>query len=153
MRQQFCSVWPATLAGMLVFAAIPQCGRAQPPAAEPGAAPAAPVAQALPSDPGAVVRQLLEAMASNDPARIRALFAANASQAYGSGPAKSGEDFFRWLDSDIIERGGRVNDPQVVVTGNDVVVTGQYNSRGYTSRADFLFRVEDGRIVSWRMRY
>ncbi|WP_186697589.1 nuclear transport factor 2 family protein [Cyanobium sp. NS01] len=153
MRQQFCSVWPATLAGMLVFAAIPQCGRAQPPSAASDPAPGAPLAQALPSDPGAVVRQLLEAMTSNDPARIRALFAANASQAYGNGPAKSGEDFFRWLDSDIIERGGRVNDPQVVVTGNDVVVTGQYNSRGYTSRADFLFRVEDGRIVSWRMRY
>jgi len=39
------------------------------------------------------------------------------------------------------------------VNGHEVVVRGQYSSRGYSSKADFLFTVENGLIASWRMRY
>ncbi|WP_158535033.1 nuclear transport factor 2-like protein [Acaryochloris thomasi] len=92
-------------------------------------------------------------MQTNDAERIRSLFDANASQAYGDGAAKSGEAFFRWLDSDIIERQGRVENAQLAVNGNEVVVTGQYRSIGYASEANFLLTVENGRIINWRMRY
>ncbi|NJL49600.1 MAG: hypothetical protein HC929_21910 [Leptolyngbyaceae cyanobacterium SM2_5_2] len=64
-----------------------------------------------------------------------------------------GRRFFSWLESDIIEREGRVEDPQLTVDGNEVVVTGQYQSRGYQSAANFLITVEGGLITSWRMRY
>lgn len=71
----------------------------------------------------------------------------------GTAPVKSGEAFFKWLESDIIERKGRVANAQYEVNGNEVVVTGQYSSKGYTNKANFLFKVEDGQIMSWRMRY
>jgi hypothetical protein len=49
---------------------------------------------------------------------------------------------------------GRVENPSLVATGDEVVVTGQYrNNNGYSSAADFLFVVSDGLIVSWQMRY
>lgn len=105
------------------------------------------------SEPKAVVSALIEAMETNDGERIRSLFDDNASQAYGDGSPRSGEAFFRWLDSDIIDREGRVENAQLAVDGNEVFVTGQYQSRGYTSAANFLLTVENGRIVSWRMRY
>ncbi|PZD74362.1 hypothetical protein C1752_01484 [Acaryochloris thomasi RCC1774] len=105
------------------------------------------------SKPRAVVSALVDAMQTNDAERIRSLFDANASQAYGDGAAKSGEAFFRWLDSDIIERQGRVENAQLAVNGNEVVVTGQYRSIGYASEANFLLTVENGRIINWRMRY
>ncbi|MEE4376699.1 MAG: nuclear transport factor 2 family protein [Candidatus Competibacteraceae bacterium] len=109
--------------------------------------------QAPSTEPRAVVTALIDAMQANDAERIRSLFDANASQAYGDGPAKSGAAFFSWLDSDIINRQGRVENAQLAVDGNQVVVTGQYRSRGYTSAANFLMTVENGRITSWRMRY
>jgi len=105
------------------------------------------------ADPESVVRALLEAMQEKNAEQIRSLFAEDASQAYGSGRAKSGEAFFRWLQSDIIDREGRVENPTLEVDGNTVVVKGTYRSRGYSSKADFLMTVEEGRITSWRMRY
>jgi ketosteroid isomerase-like protein len=113
-------------------------------------------AQTAPSTPTSeqTARALVEAMAANDAARLRALFAANASQAYGSGKAKSGADFFAWLQSDIIDAKGRVDDASYAANGSEVVITGQFsNRRGYRSAANFLLVVEQGKIVSWRMRY
>lgn len=112
--------------------------------------------QAAPSAPTAesTARALVEAMAANDASRIRALFASNASQAYGSGKAKSGPAFFAWLQSDIIDAMGRVDNASFVAKGKEVVVTGQYSNRsGYRSAANFLLIIEQDRIVSWQMRY
>lgn len=120
--------------------------------AEVAAQAAASASQA--ADPGAVVRTLIDAMRANDAARIRALFAPDASQAYGGGKPKSGRAFYAWLESDIVERKGQVDDPQFAVDGNEVIVTGQYrNSRGYRSAANSRIVVDNGRIVSWQMRY
>lgn len=111
-----------------------------------------PVAQN--SDAGTVVRSLVEAMNQNDGVRIRALFAPQASQAYGDGRPKSGPTFFAWLESDIIERKGQVDDAKFMENGSEVIITGQFrNSRGYRSAANFRLVVEQGRIVSWQMRY
>ena len=113
---------------------------------------AAPAVQA--TDPGSVVRALVDAMKANDAARIRALFAPDASQAYGDGRPKSGPAFFAWLESDIIDRKGQVDEAQFAVNGNEVIVTGQFrNSRGYRAAANFRIVVDNGRIVSWQMRY
>jgi len=128
----------------LVFAFQPACAQVAP--AE------APVAES--SDAGSVVRGLVEAMNQNDGARIRGLFAPQASQAYGDGRPKSGPAFFSWLESDIIDRKGQVDDAKFAVNGSEVIVTGQFrNSRGYRSTANFRLVVENGRIVSWQMRY
>lgn len=105
------------------------------------------------STPKTIVIALIDAMKSNDAEQIKSLFHANASQAYGDGAPKSGADFFKWLQSDIIDRKGHVADAQFKETGNDVVVTGQYSSVGYTNKANFLFVVEGDKIMSWRMRY
>jgi len=99
------------------------------------------------------VKALIDAMSSNDAQKIRSLFHENAKQAYGNGSWKSGEAFFRWLQSDIIDRKGHVDDAKLSVEGKQVVVTGQYSSDGYTNKANFLFVVEDGKISSWQMRY
>lgn len=118
--------------------------------------PGAAMAQGKPAGarPESVVRELVEAMQANDAARIRAAFHANASQAYGSGAAKSGARFRAWLESDIIKPHGRVSNPQYAAKGNEVVVTGQYaNNSNYRSAANFLMRVEDGKVISWQMRY
>ena len=100
-----------------------------------------------------IVKSLIQAMSNNDAPKIQALFHKNAKQAYGNGSWKSGNDFFRWLQSDIIDRKGHVKDAKFSVEGNQVVVTGQYNSEGYTNKANFLFVVENGKIASWQMRY
>ncbi len=85
---------------------------------------------------------------------VRSQFHENAKQAYGeNGDWKSGKNFFKWLESDIIERNGHVENAQYEVNGDEVVVTGQYSSKGYTNKANFLFKVEDGKIISWQMRY
>ncbi len=113
---------------------------------------AAPVAEA--TDAGSVVRALVDAMKHNDGARIRLLFAPQASQAYGDGRPKSGPAFFAWLESDIIDRKGQVDEAQFTVNGSEVIVTGQFrNSRGYRAAANFRLVVENGRIISWQMRY
>lgn len=102
----------------------------------------------------APVRALIEAMAAGDAARIRAQFSPNATQAYGAeGRMKSPAATARWLETDIIARNGKVTDPEFSVNGNEVVVRGQYSSRGYSSKADFLFTIESGLITNWRMRY
>jgi ketosteroid isomerase-like protein len=104
--------------------------------------------------PEAVVRELLDAMSANDAARIRAVFAPSARQAYGDSPPKTGEAFSAWLKSDIIDRHGQVSSPRLAVGEGGVVVTGQYrNNAGYSSAANFLIKVEGGKIVSWQMRY
>ena len=157
----------AALAVVVVHAAVPQCGSPQTPVSEPDQPPvsesatvpsepetsAAESAETVAATPEAVVSALMDAMQANDADQIRALFDENASQAYGDGAARSGEAFFSWLESDIIEREGRVEDAQLAVDGNDVMVTGQYQSRGYTNEANFLLTVENGLITSWRMRY
>lgn len=123
------------------------------PAAASAAVLAAPSA-AVTTDPGSIVRALVDAMKRNDGASIRALFAPQASQAYGDGRPKSGSAFFAWLESDIIDRQGQVDDAQFSVNRNEVIVTGQYrNNRGYRAAANFRLVVEDGRIISWQMRY
>jgi hypothetical protein len=119
---------------------------AAPTPAEPSAAVA--------TDANSVVRALVDAMKRNDAAGIRALFAPQAQQAYGDGRPKSGPAFFAWLESDIIERKGQVDEAQFAVNGSEVIVTGRFsNSRGYRAAANFRLVVEDGRIISWQMRY
>ncbi|MGK7752275.1 MULTISPECIES: nuclear transport factor 2 family protein [unclassified Roseovarius] len=104
--------------------------------------------------PETVVSELLAAMEVNDAYRIRTVFAEDASHTYGDRSPKTGEDFRAWLASDIIEPHGRVDGAELAGDGNAVVVTGQYrNDDGYSSAADFLMTVEDGRIISWQMRY
>lgn len=109
---------------------------------------------AAPAPPDAPVRALIAAMQAQDAAAIRARFAPTATQAYGAdGKMKTPEATAQWLESDIIRRHGKVAGPEFTVNGNQVVVRGQYSSTGYTSKADFLFTVENGLITSWRMRY
>ena len=120
--------------------------------AGPWAQATAPSVQA--TDAGSVVRALVDTMKANDAVRIRALFAPDASQAYGDSRPKSGPAFFAWLESDIIDRKGQVDEAQFAVNGNEVIVTGQFhNSRGYRAAANFRIVVDNGRIVSWQMRY
>ncbi len=70
------------------------------------------------------------------------------------GVMKTAEETKKWIESDIISRQGKVANPEfTVISKNEVVVTGQYSSRGYTNKANFLFTVENGLITSWRMRY
>lgn len=106
------------------------------------------------SQPEQIVMALIEAMSVSDAEKIRSLFNKDARQAYGeSGSWKSGEAFFKWLQSDIIDRKGHVDNAKFSTEGNEVIVTGQYSSVGYTNKANFLFSVEDGKIKSWQMRY
>lgn len=134
----------------LVFACQPVCAQVAPAAAS--ATEASEVSEA--TDAGSVVRALVDAMKRNDGTRIRAQFAQQASQAYGNGRPKSGSAFFAWLESDIIDRKGQVDEAQFVVNGSEVIVTGQFrNSRGYRAAANFRLVVENGLIVSWQMRY
>ncbi len=101
------------------------------------------------------VKTLIDAMQIENADLIRAQFSKSATQAYGAnGTMKSAEETKRWLESDIISRQGKVANPQyTVISKNQVVVKGQYTSRGYTNKADFLFTVENGLLTSWRMRY
>jgi len=101
------------------------------------------------------VKTLIEAMETEDAVLIRKQFATTATQAYGAnGKMKTPEATAKWLESDIISRQGKVKNPEyIVLSDTEVVVRGQYESRGYSSKADFLFTVEDGLITSWRMRY
>jgi len=99
------------------------------------------------------VRSLIDAMSENNAQKIRSLFDENAKQAYGNGSWKSGKDFFNWLQSDIIDRKGHVDHAKFKTEANQLVVTGQYSSEGYSNEANFLFEVEKGKIVSWQMRY
>lgn len=106
------------------------------------------------SQPEHVVMALIEAMSANDAEKIRSFFHKNAKQAYGeSGSWKSGEVFFKWLQSDVIDRKGHVDNAKFSAEDNEVIVTGQYSSEGYTNKANFLFSVKDGKIESWQMRY
>jgi len=101
------------------------------------------------------VKKLMEAMQAEDAGLIRAQFSKTATQAYGAdGAMKTPEETRMWLESDIISRQGKVENPQyTVISENQVVVKGQYSSRGYSNKADFLFTVEGGLITGWRMRY
>lgn len=101
------------------------------------------------------VKTLMEAMETENAEGIRAQFSEEATQAYGAeGVMKTPEETKAWLESDIINRQGKVANPRYSVIGeNQVVVQGQYSSKGYTNKANFLFTVENERITSWRMRY
>ena len=101
------------------------------------------------------VKALIEAMKAENAKLIRAQFSETATQAYGAdGIMKTAEETKKWIESDIIERQGKVANPEyTVLNENEVVVKGQYSSRGYTNKANFLFTVENGLITSWRMRY
>ena len=101
------------------------------------------------------VKTLMEAMEAEHAELIRAQFSDIATQAYGAeGVMKTPEETKAWLESDIIKRQGKVADPQYrVISETQVVVQGQYSSKGYTNKANFLFTVENGQITSWRMRY
>jgi len=133
--------WPSVLASVVaafiwLFGMTPSPASAQTPSVD------------------APVRALIEAMAAEDAARIRAQFSPSATQAYGAdGRMGTPAAAARWLETDIIERNGKVTNPEFTVNGNEVIVRGQYSSRGYSSKADFLFTVENGLITSWRMRY
>lgn len=101
------------------------------------------------------VKDLMDAMQKEDAAKIRAQFSNNATQAYGvEGKMKSAEETKAWIETDIIDRKGKVENPKFdVISATEIVVTGQYKSIGYTNKANFLFTVENGLITSWRMRY
>ncbi len=101
------------------------------------------------------VKTLIEAMQAENAEIIRAQFSKNATQAYGAeGTMKTAYETRKWIESDIISRQGKVANPNyTVINENQVVVKGQYSSQGYTNKADFLFNVENGLIIAWRMRY
>lgn len=101
------------------------------------------------------VKALIEAMETENSELIRAQFSETATQAYGAdGIMKTPEETKKWIESDIISRQGKVTNPEyTIISKNEVVVKGQYSSRGYTNKANFLFTVEKGLITSWRMRY
>lgn len=101
------------------------------------------------------VKSLMEAMQKEDAELIRAQFAKTATQAYGAdGKMKTAEETKKWIESDIVNRQGKVANPQyTLINENQVVVTGQYSSQGYTNKANFLFTVKNGLITSWRMKY
>jgi hypothetical protein len=101
------------------------------------------------------VKALIEAMDAENAEGIRAQFSKKATQAYGAdGSMKTPEETEKWIESDIISRQGKVAKPEYkVINDSQVVVTGQYSSKGYTNKANFLFTVEDGLITAWRMRY
>lgn len=101
------------------------------------------------------VKKLMEAMQAENAELIRAQFAKTATQAYGAdGTMKTPEETAKWLESDIINRQGKVEKPEyTILNENEVVVKGQYSSHGYSNKANFLFTVENGLITSWRMRY
>lgn len=101
------------------------------------------------------VKALIEAMEAENAELIRAQFSEKATQAYGAdGKMKTPEETKKWIESDIINRQGKVANPEYsVINENEVVVKGQYSSIGYTNKANFLFTVENGLITSWRMRY
>lgn len=101
------------------------------------------------------VKTLIEAMDAEDAEVIRAQFAKTATQTYGAeGIMKTPEETAKWLESDIINRRGKVAKPEyTVLSDKEVVVKGQYASQGYSNKANFLFTVENGQITSWRMRY
>ncbi|MFU2511686.1 hypothetical protein [Pseudoalteromonas sp. ASV78] len=106
--------------------------------------------------PKQIVLELISAMEVNDPQRIKAVFTDNSSQTYERWYAreKKDEKFRSWLKSDIIDVHGRVLNPKLQVDGNQVIVTGTYiNNDSYKSTADFLFIVNNGKIVNWTMRY
>ena len=103
-----------------------------------------------------VVTQLIEAMDANDAEKIRSLFSADATQEYERwwSRKKKGDKFREWLESDIVSVHGRVNNPEIKASGQEVVVTGTYeNNDDYSSPANFLLTVENERITSWTMRY
>lgn len=136
---------------VLAVALVGAGANAQTTSPPPGATPASATSTVAADVP---VRALIAAMQAQDAAAIRAQFAPTATQAYGAdGRMKTPEATARWLESDIIRRHGKVADPEFSVSGNEVVVRGQYNATGYTSKASFLFTVENGLITSWRMRY
>ena len=101
------------------------------------------------------VKALIEAMEAENAELIRAQFSETATQAYGAdGIMKTPEETKKWIETDIINRQGKVANPEYsVISENEVVVKGQYSSIGYTNKANFLFTVENGLITSWRMRY
>ena len=100
-------------------------------------------------------KTLMKAMQAEKAELITAQFAETATQAYGAeGTMKTAEETKKWIESDIVDRQGKVANPQyTLLNENQVVVTGQYSSQGYTNKANFLFTVENGLITSWRMRY
>ena len=101
------------------------------------------------------VMALLEAMQAEDAQAIKAQFSDKATQAYGTdGAMKTAAETYKWIQTDIIDRKGKVANPKIeVISDKEVVVTGQYSSIGYTNKANFLFTVDNGLITSWRMRY
>lgn len=101
------------------------------------------------------VKTLIEAMETENAELIRAQFSETATQAYGAdGIMKTPEETKKWIESDIINRQGKVAKPEYsVINENQVLVKGQYSSQGYTNKANFLFTVENGLITGWRMRY
>lgn len=107
------------------------------------------------NQPVDIVQSLIRAMESNDAQTIRSLFAQDASQRYSIAPRKSGDAFRKRLESDIISVQWQVSDPQITAQeDNEVVVTGVYrNNSNYENKANFLFEVENGKIISWTMRY
>lgn len=101
------------------------------------------------------VKALIQAMDAENAKDIKAQFSKTATQAYGAdGVMKTAKETSRWLETDIIDRQGKVKNPEYsIISDKEVVVKGQYSSRGYTNKANFLFTVENGLITSWRMRY
>jgi hypothetical protein len=60
--------------------------------------------------------------------------------------------FFACLQSNIIDRQGKVDQPKYDTTGNQVVVTGNYTSEGYANKPNSLFTVEKNKITIGQIR-
>lgn len=106
--------------------------------------------------PEQLVTDLIQSLQENNAEKIHDAFSSNAIQLYDRfwAKEKTGEKFRKWLNSDIINPHGRVENAKITSSGSQVVVKGQYvNDNGYSSPADFLFEVNDGKIIRWTIRY
>jgi hypothetical protein len=106
------------------------------------------------SDHKATIETLMNAMRAKDAATIRTLFDANGQQQYGNASPKTGKAFLAWIESDVIAAEAVVDDTVMSQAEGGIVVTGTIrNNNGYKNKANFLFKVDAGKINSWHIRY
>lgn len=98
-----------------------------------------------------VVIQFVEAVNQGDQETTFALFAPNACVGYN----EICFDAFKlvsWWDSDIFSVEGQIEDVTLSTDGDEVTLSGFFSSSGWRGNADYLFTVNDGRIVGWSLR-
>lgn len=123
------------------------CGEQSPTAS---AAVASNVAEVV--TPEAVVQAFITAVNAGDQAATFALVSPDTCIQYGTGTCISAERLERWWQSDIFGPQGQITADELVTDGDTVTLTGQYNSNGWSGRANYVFTVADGLITGWSMR-